>query len=70
MATEPRRRVAKRGQVNGRAYSIFDDGSIEIETGNGVQRFNSFAELTAAAATKNGHADAGRNSGRGTASNP
>ena len=65
MATEPRIRVAKRGQVNGRAYSIFADGSIEIETGNGVQRFNSFAELTAAAAAKNGHADRGRTGRRG-----
>jgi hypothetical protein len=65
-AAEPERKIAKSGQINGRTFSIFDDGSIEIETGNGVQRFSSFAELTAAAA-KNGHADAGRNSGRGTA---
>jgi hypothetical protein len=59
-AIEPRRAVAKRGRVNGRAYSIFADGSIEIETGNGIQRFSNFAELTAAAAAKNGHADQGR----------
>jgi hypothetical protein len=62
---EPKRNVAQKGQFRGRAFSIFDDGSIEIETGNGVQRFNSVAELTAAAAAKNGHADAGGNSGHG-----
>jgi hypothetical protein len=37
-AAEPERKIAKSGQINGRTFSIFDDGSIEIETGNGVQR--------------------------------
>jgi hypothetical protein len=63
---EPKRNIAQTGQFNGRAFSIFDDGSIEIETGSGIQRFNNFAELTAAAAAKNGHAEGGRNCGRGT----
>ncbi|MGH6826561.1 hypothetical protein [Methyloceanibacter sp.] len=65
---EPKRKIVKRGEVAGRAYSIYEDGSIEIQTGNGVQRFNSFAELTAAAAAKNGHADGSRPSGRGSSS--
>lgn len=56
MAVEPERRVTQSGKLEGKAYSIFDDGSIEVETGNGVQRFKSFAELSAAAARKNGHA--------------
>ena len=63
---ELKRNIAQTGQFNGRAFSIFDDGSIEIETGSGIQRFNNFAELTAAAAAKNGHAEGGRNCGRGT----
>lgn len=59
------RNILRQGEFNGRSFSIFDDGSIEIETGNGVQRFKSFTELTAAA--KNGHADVARNGGRGQA---
>jgi hypothetical protein len=62
---EPARNLLRRGEFNGRQFSIFDDGSIEIETGNGVQRFKDFSELTAAASAKNGHADASRNSGDG-----
>ena len=61
----PIRKVARRGEINGRSFSIFDDGSIEIETGNGVQRFKDFSELTAAASAKNGHADASGNGGHG-----
>jgi hypothetical protein len=68
VAVEPQRTIAQKGQFRGRAFLIFDDGSIEIETGNGVQRFNNFSELTAAAAAKNGHADAGTNRGRGSGS--
>lgn len=54
--SEPERHVTQRGEVGGRAFSVFNDGSIEIETSNGIQRFNSLAELNAAAAAKNGHA--------------
>ena len=43
------------GMFAGKSFSIFDDGSIEIETGSGLQRFKDFTELRAAAA-KNGHA--------------
>jgi hypothetical protein len=57
IAAEPERKVTQRGEFAGRAFSIFNDGSIEIETGQGIQRFNSFAELSAVAAAKNGHAD-------------
>jgi hypothetical protein len=64
--TAEQKTVIQSGHFNGRQFSIFDDGSIEIETGNGIQRFSSFAELTAAAAAKNGHADAGRMSGSGS----
>jgi len=48
------RQVTQRGEVHGCAYSIFTDGSIEIETRSGIQRFNSLAELNAAAAAKDG----------------
>jgi hypothetical protein len=58
-AIEPERKVAQRGEIEGKAYSIFEDGSIEVETGQGIQRFNSFAELSAAAAARNGHARLG-----------
>jgi hypothetical protein len=64
-ASEATRTVVKSGRFNGRQFSIFDDGSIEIETGNGVQRFKDFSELTAAASAKNGHADAGGDRGHG-----
>ncbi len=55
---KPERKVTRKGEFNGRAFSIFDDGSIEVETGSGIQRFENFAELTAAAGAgaKNGHA--------------
>jgi hypothetical protein len=63
---EQTRTIIKKGEISGRGFSIFDDGSIEVETGNGIQRFSSFAELTAAAAAKNGHADPGRMSDSGS----
>jgi hypothetical protein len=47
--------VKQQGEINGRTFSIFDDGSIEVETGQGIQRFKSFAELNAAA-SRNGQA--------------
>jgi hypothetical protein len=49
------RNVKQQGEINGRTFSIFDDGSIEVETGQGIQRFKSFAELNAAA-SRNGQA--------------
>jgi hypothetical protein len=49
------RRIVRRGEINGRSFLVFEDGSIEIDTGTGIKRFNSLADLTAAA--KNGHAD-------------
>jgi hypothetical protein len=53
----PSGRVATRtGEIDGRAFAIFADGSIEIETIRGIQRFRSFAELNAAAAALNGDA--------------
>ena len=63
---EGHRTIVQSGHFNGRRFSIFDDGSIEIETGDGIQRFNNFAELTAAAAAKNGHADPDRMSDSGS----
>ena len=33
----------------GKSFSIFDDGSIEIETGSGREQFKNSAELRAAA---------------------
>jgi hypothetical protein len=66
IVAERERTIIQSGHFNGRAFSIFDDGSIEIETGNGIQRFSSFAELTAAAAAKNGHADPRRMSDSGS----
>ncbi len=49
------RRIVRRGEINGRSFLVFEDGSIEIDTGTGIKRFNSLADLSAAA--KNGHAD-------------
>ena len=49
VAAATRRHIKKSGEIDGRTFSIFDDGSIEVETGRGIQRFNSFAELSAAA---------------------
>jgi hypothetical protein len=49
-AVVPTRQVVQRGQIYGRAFSIFNDGSIEIETASGTQQFANFAQLQAAAA--------------------
>jgi hypothetical protein len=53
-AATPEKQVMERGQIEGRTFSIFNDGSIEIETATGIQRFENFAQLQAAAAAKNG----------------
>ncbi len=50
----PTRQILERGEIDGRTFSIFSDGSIEVETASGVQQFANFAQLQAAAATKNG----------------
>ena len=50
------RRIVRRGEINGRSFVVFEDGSIEVDTGAGVKRFDSLSDLSAAA--KNGHADA------------
>jgi len=60
---EPKRKVTQSGKFKGRSFSIFDDGSIEVETENGVQRFGSVVELNAAIAAKNGHANPDRPAG-------
>jgi hypothetical protein len=44
------RKVIQSGVFEGKSFSIFDDGSIEIETGSGLQQFKNFVELRAAAA--------------------
>jgi hypothetical protein len=43
------RKVIQSGVFEGKSFSIFDDGSIEIETGSGLQEFKDFAELRRAA---------------------
>jgi hypothetical protein len=48
------RKVTQSGVFDGKSFSIFDDGSIEIETTSGVQQFKDFAALRAAAEAKNG----------------
>lgn len=52
---ESERQIVQQGQIGGRSFSIFNDGSIEIETASGIQRFRNFAQLQAAAAGRNGH---------------
>jgi hypothetical protein len=47
--SEPKPRET--GIINGRAFIIFDDGSVEIETADGLKRFDSVTELMAAAQT-------------------
>jgi hypothetical protein len=49
-------RIVRRGEINGRSFVVFEDGSIEIDTGAGVKRFDSLSDLSAAA--KNGHGEA------------
>jgi hypothetical protein len=48
------RKVIQSGVFEGKSFSIFDDGSIEIETGSGLQQFKDFAELRAVAAARRG----------------
>ena len=45
--------------IEGKLFSIFDDGSIEIQTGSGIKQFKDFAELRAVAAA-NGQEGTGR----------
>jgi hypothetical protein len=44
------RGVIQSGIIEGKSFSIFDDGSIEIQTGSGIKQFKDFAELRAVAA--------------------
>jgi hypothetical protein len=53
------RRVIQSGIIEGKLFSIFDDGSIEIQTGSGIKQFKDFAELRAVAAA-NGQEGTGR----------
>ena len=39
------KKVVQRGEMDGRAYSIFEDGSIEVETAQGVKWFKDLAAL-------------------------
>lgn len=39
------RKVAQRGQIDGRAYTVFEDGSIEVETTQGIKWFKDLAAL-------------------------
>ena len=48
--TTKERRVIQSGIFEGKSFSIFDDGSIEIQTGSGIKQFKDFAELRAVAA--------------------
>ena len=48
--TTKERRVIQSGIIEGKSFSIFDDGSIEIQTGSGIKQFKDFAELRAVAA--------------------
>ncbi|MCG8559806.1 MAG: hypothetical protein MI824_08405 [Hyphomicrobiales bacterium] len=43
-------RVAHKGSIDGRVYSIFEDGSIEVETPRGVKWFRDLAALQSFAA--------------------
>jgi hypothetical protein len=44
------------GDIGGRKYVIFEDGSVEIETAGGVKRFTSVSEMVSAAQRNtNGH---------------
>src|SRR5262245_13454041 len=55
-SSKTERKVTRSGMFEGKSFSIFDDGSIEIETGSGLQQFKNFAELRAAAAARDGNA--------------
>jgi hypothetical protein len=58
--TTKERRIIQSGIIEGKSFSIFDDGSIEIQTGSGIKQFKDFAELRAVAAAKNGQEGTGR----------
>jgi hypothetical protein len=58
------RKVIQSGVFEGRSFSIFDDGSIEIETGSGLQEFKDFAELRAVAAARISHDGTGQTNPR------
>jgi hypothetical protein len=58
------RRVIQSGLFEGKSFSIFDDGSIEIQTGSGIKQFKDFAELRAVAAAKHGYDASGRTEAR------
>jgi len=45
----PEPKAVETGNVDGRTFVIFDDGSVEIETSGGMKRFDSVAEMIAAA---------------------
>ncbi len=45
----PEPRAIETGNVDGRTFAIFDDGSVEIETAGGMKRFDSVAQMIAAA---------------------
>ena len=45
----PEPKPKETGVINGRAFTIFDDGSVEIEAADGIKRFDSVVELMAAA---------------------
>ena len=45
------RRIVQRGDIAGRAFTIFDDGSIEVETNQGVKWFKDLAALQSFANT-------------------
>ena len=59
-----RRKVIQSGLFEGKSFSIFDDGSIEIQTGSGIKQFKDFAELRAVAAAKHGYDASGRTEAR------
>jgi hypothetical protein len=46
---EPEAKPKETGNIDGRMFVIFTDGSVEIETAGGVKRFDSVAEMMAAA---------------------
>ena len=58
------RKVIQSGVFEGKSFSIFDDGSIEIETGSGLQQFKDFAELRAVAAARVSHDGTGQTNPR------
>ncbi len=62
--TTKERRVIQSGIIEGKLFSIFDDGSIEIQTGSGIKQFKDFAELRAVAAARISHDGTGQTNPR------